>query len=111
MLGSRGALSTMRNELPSTSATMRHAPFAWPWGSSSSSRCVSGAPSASLSHSRNATRVDDLGCRHTLPIQAPASLISTWPVILELSSDARNSTTPVMSSGSSDDFNADVATS
>ena len=55
--------------------------------------------------------VDDVGRRHTLPIQAPASLISTWPVILELSSDARNSTTPVMSSGSSDDFNADVATS
>ena len=55
--------------------------------------------------------VDDLDRRHTLPIQAPASLISTWPVILELSSDARNSTTPVMSSGSSDDFNADVATS
>ena len=31
----------------------------------------------------------------------PASLIRTCPVIFELSSDARNTTTPVMSSGSS----------
>ena len=66
-------------------------------------------PSRAVPLSRASTA--GTGRRHTLPIQAPASLISTWPVILELSSDARNSTTPVMSSGSSDDFNADVATS